>query len=157
MKTDDNNLCKSLFLLINLQEDALTDLISPRNNFVGSLLLVALLDSKLAAAGQLVKSTNFAGPLNHSSYIVNVGDMRESAKLVYALLEKAGLNHCARLYQFDPSELIFRNIFPAAGQDILFEDFKSLAETFGALSTAMADEMWKFPAAKKLPPVAGNK
>jgi len=156
METNDINLSGILFLLINLREGAETDLFYPGNNFIATPLLAQLLDAEFAAAGQLEAPTNFCGPLNHSHFISQVSDVQESAKLVYALLEKTALNHIARLYRFDTSELFCRSLFPAAGQDILFEDLKSRAETFSAMGIAVADQLKKLIAAKT-PPEDGQK
>jgi hypothetical protein len=132
---------QELFLFISFQDGADNGLVLPQNNFAGSILLARLLESKLEAADQLLQPSIFCGPLNHSTYLCPVISVHESTKIICALLEKIGLLPLARIYRFDTSELIYRNLFPASGHDIQFDEFRRTVDAYGDLAISAVKQI----------------
>jgi hypothetical protein len=125
MNTHTQSDGRELVLFMDIFETAESDLLFPKNNFAGGYILCALLNSKLQAAGQLLRPMVLAGCLNHNIACGAVRDVFESARIVHATLEMLDLSDFARIYRFDASELIYRSLFPACGEAIKFEHFQN--------------------------------
>lgn len=155
MNTRDTKPDQQLFLFLNFVENAVSDLIQPKNNLIGGQLFGQLLDARLEAAGLLMEPTIASGPLNQSCFVCSVADVHEAAKVICALLEKSCLLPCARLYRLDVDELVYRHLYPADGQDMLFENLKRQTEVHIASGMSVlvraAEELKK----RQLPPPAG--
>jgi hypothetical protein len=133
MNTHPQSNVWNLVLFMDVFEIKECELTMPKNNFAGAFILRELLNSKLEAAGQLLEPMILAGSLNHNVACGAVRDVFESDRIVRAVLEKIDFLPFARIYRFDSSELIYRSLFPANGEDI---QFKQLENQFAAIKAA---------------------
>ena len=145
-----------LILSVEMVDDSPTDGLCPANNFVGSLLLAALLDSVLESAGERLYPTIPEGPLNHGLFVCVVKDANRAARLICEqVLSKAALKSVTRIFRRDVSEDLLRCVYPQGGDvaseiELISKIFAVCGQTYDALAKSAG----RIQALQKLSPPA---
>jgi len=143
-----------LVVSVETVDNSLNDGICPANNFVGSLLLAALLDSVLESAGERLYPTIPEGPLNQGLFVCFVRDANQATRIICEhVLSKAALKSVTRIFRRDLSEDLLRCVYPEGGDAASeIELISKIFAVCGQTNLALAEFARKLQALQKLTP-----
>jgi hypothetical protein len=125
MSTEQSPNHELTILLLDIPD---SPVVTPALNYIGSSLLVKLVEARLTLAQLSTGEPNFSGPLNHGLCHFHGTSPFEVSQEILKVLNELELAAWARIYRFDPAEGIVRCLHPRNGQDIQLHDLEAFAD-----------------------------
>ena len=99
---------------------------TPAFNYIGTGLLVKLVETRFALAQLQASESAFNGPLNHGLFYFDGGFPDAMAKEILKVLTELHLAAWAKIYQFDKAEGVARCLHPSGGPDIRLQALEEI-------------------------------